>query len=81
MGEDSGQRGLLAALVTLLRPSRGIVELFTLEAREIAAGQVQQIARQGDDLGIVAGQRFMHQIVVVLIPLALVASTVGMIPS
>ena len=72
MGEDTRQRGLLATLVTLLRPCGGIVELFALEACEIAAGQVQQIARQGDDLGIVAGQRFMHQIVVVLIALALV---------
>ena len=70
MGEDAGQRGLLAARMPLLRPGGGIVQLFTLEAGEIAAGQMKQIARQGDDLSAIAGQRFMDQVVVVLITLA-----------
>lgn len=59
VGEDAGQRGLLAARMPLLRPGGGIVQLFPLEAGEIAAGQMKQIARQRDDLSAIAGQRFM----------------------
>ena len=53
--------------MTLLRPCRGVIQLFTLEAGEITTGEMQQIAIEGNHACAVAGQRFVHQVIVVLI--------------
>jgi hypothetical protein len=49
------------------RPRGGIGQLFLLEAGEIAAGQMQQIARQFDNLRAFGIQRFMDQIIVIAV--------------
>lgn len=49
MAEDSGQRGLFASLMALLRPGGGVGQLLLLKAGEITAGQMQQIARELDN--------------------------------
>ena len=67
MAENPCHRGLLALLVTLKRPRGGIRQLFLLEASEVAAGQVQEIAGQRNNLGAQAIQRFMDQIIVIAV--------------
>ena len=49
MAEDSGQRGLFASLMALLRPGGGVGQLLLLKAGEITAGQMQQVAREFDN--------------------------------
>ena len=72
MAEDSGQRGLLPSLMALLRPGGGVSQLLLLKAGKIAAGQMQQIAREFDNLRALAVERFVNQIIVIAVTVAFV---------
>ncbi len=67
MAEYPRHRGLLALLMAFQRPRGGIRQLFLLEASEVAARQMQEIAGQRNDLGAQAIQRFMDQIIVIAV--------------
>ena len=72
MAEDSGQRGLLPSLMALLRPGGGVGQLLLLKAGKIAAGQMQQVPREFDNLRALGVERFVDQISVIAVTVAFV---------